>query len=119
MSSGAIQSNVGNRQIYNDGDQRPHDTAEQKAAFEAGQRNAHDIHDPKDSRTLHNRAQAEMKQWEDEERQGRQQTVTNPLEPAEKQGHQASRGAQVDAELQRDDEEQVKQKGGYNGTYHK
>ncbi|EMD42339.1 hypothetical protein CERSUDRAFT_90956 [Gelatoporia subvermispora B] len=112
MSSGAMQSNVGNRQIYNDSEQRPHDGAEQKAAFEGGQRNAHDIHDPKDSRTLNRRAQAEKKQWEDEEREEQEQTITNPLAPAEKQGHQPSRGAQVDAELQRDDEEQLKKKGG-------
>ncbi|KZT02034.1 uncharacterized protein LAESUDRAFT_738898 [Laetiporus sulphureus 93-53] len=105
--SGAMLSKVGNPQVYNDGDQRPHGR-EAPAPFEAGQRNAHDIHDPKDSLTLQNRMKREEK--EERERDQESQTITDPLEPATRQGHEPSRGAQIDAELQREDEEMLAKK---------
>jgi len=119
MSSGAMQSNVGNPQTYNDGDQRPHGE-EAPAPLEAGQKNAHDIHDPRDNQTLNNRRKREEKAERDADRKMESKTVTNPLEPAAQQGHQPSRGAQIDAELQREDEEatakKVEQKGSFGPT---
>ena len=63
-----------------------------------------------------------MKQERIEERQAQQadaqKTVTDPLEPASRQGHEPSRGAQVDAELKQEEEEILKQKGAYHGVSH-
>jgi len=109
-----MQSNVGNSQVYNDGDQREHKD-QGPAPLEAGQRNAHDIHDLTDSRSLNNRAKQEAKTERDADRAAEAKTVTNPLAPAERQGHEPSRGAQVDAELQREEEELLKKKGGFKG----
>ncbi|KAH9950965.1 hypothetical protein B0H21DRAFT_720587 [Amylocystis lapponica] len=116
MSSGAMQSKVGNPQVYNDGDQRTSAKgADAPAPFEAGQRNAHDIHDPKDNRTLDNKRKQEEKTERDSERADRERTVSDPLEPAQRHGNEPSRGAQVDAELQREDEEATKKKGDFKG----
>ena len=38
-------------------------------------------------------------------------TVTDPLKPALDQGHKPSRGAEIDKELQEDDERRLKEKG--------
>ena len=62
--------------------------------------------------------QQEKKMEREAEQEERAQTVTNPLEPAQRHGHEPSRGAQIDAELQREDEENVRKKGPYNGTSH-
>ncbi|CCM02749.1 uncharacterized protein FIBRA_04857 [Fibroporia radiculosa] len=116
MSSGAMQSNVGNPQVYNDGDQRPHGE-QPPAPFEAGQRHAHDIHDPKDDQTLDNRRKRERKQERDAEHKAELGTVTDPLEPARRQGHEPSRGAQIDAELQQEDEEAMQKKKQQKGSF--
>ncbi|KAI0756219.1 hypothetical protein C8Q80DRAFT_1091674 [Daedaleopsis nitida] len=122
--SGAMMSNVGNSQIYEDGDQRlsaadqKAETQRQKAELSEGQQNAHDIHDPKDNRNLHVRAQQEAVQERQEERADRAKTVTNPLEPAQRHGNKPSRGAEIDAELQREDEDALAKKGPWNGTSH-
>ncbi|KAI0713169.1 hypothetical protein C8T65DRAFT_574159 [Cerioporus squamosus] len=124
MSSGAMQSNVGNPQVYNDGDQRISEAdrrAEidrQKANLSEGQTGAHKINDPKDDRNLQIRAKQERVQERQAQVEERQQTVTNPLEPAQRHGNEPSRGAQVDAELQAEDEEILRKKGAWNGTSH-
>ncbi|TFK88889.1 hypothetical protein K466DRAFT_467717, partial [Polyporus arcularius HHB13444] len=123
-SSGAMQSNVGNAQIHNDGDQRISEAdrraevERQKADMAEGQKGAHKINDPKDNRNLNNRARQEAAQERLAEVADRQKTVTDPLEPAKRHGNEPSRGAQVDAELQAEDEEILRKKGSYNGTSH-
>ncbi|KAI0937407.1 hypothetical protein AcV5_005323 [Taiwanofungus camphoratus] len=112
MSSGAMQSKVGNPQVYNDGDQRPRGD-EATAPFEAGQKNAHNLFDLDDNRTLTNRLEQEKKMERESVERDNANAVTDPLEPAQKHGHQPSRGAQVDAELQREDEEAMKNKGSF------
>ncbi|CDO74418.1 hypothetical protein BN946_scf184867.g16 [Trametes cinnabarina] len=85
---------------------------------EQGQQNAHNVFDPKDDRNLQIRLKQEKKMERQAEREERAQTVHDPLEPAQRHGHEPSRGAQIDAELQREDEENVRKKGPYNGTSH-
>ncbi|EIW63873.1 uncharacterized protein TRAVEDRAFT_110483 [Trametes versicolor FP-101664 SS1] len=113
MSSGAMQSKVGNSQVYENGDQRnapsTHQSQLEKPA-DLGQKNAHDIHDPKDNRNLDQRMQQELKEERDSERRDRERTVTDPLEAAQSHGNKPSRGAQIDAELQREDEELIRKK---------
>ena len=64
------------------------------------------------------RYKEERKEERKAEEAERHKTVRNPLEPALKHGHKPSRGAQVDAQLQREDEEELLAKGPYNGTSH-
>ncbi|KAI0673891.1 hypothetical protein C8Q78DRAFT_1151963 [Trametes maxima] len=113
MSSGAMHSNVGNPQVYEDGDQKnaSSNRAEGSDLGEQGQRNAHNIFDPRDSRNLGVRAQQERQEEREAEREERARTVDDPLEPAKRHGNEPSRGAQIDAELQREDEENIKKKG--------
>ncbi len=72
----------------------------------------------RDNRNLNNRAKQEATEERQAEIEDRQKTVTNPLEPAKRHGNEPSRGAQVDAELQAEDEEMLRKKGLYNGTSH-
>ncbi|KAI0652614.1 hypothetical protein C8Q79DRAFT_1005785 [Trametes meyenii] len=115
MSSAAMQSNVGNPQVYEDGDQSNASsnqfTGKGSNIGEQGQKNAHNIFDPKDSRNLDVRAQQERKEEREAEREERARTIDDPLEPAKRHGNDPSRGAQIDAELQREDEENIKKKG--------
>lgn len=59
--------------------------------------------------------QQEMKRERQSEGEDNAKTVTDPLEPAKSQGHKPSRGAEIDAELQQEDEEIIKQKGPFKG----
>ncbi|TDL22108.1 hypothetical protein BD410DRAFT_723271, partial [Rickenella mellea] len=75
--------------------------------FEAGQANAHDLHDPKDQRSLSNR-QALEEQMEEEAEENR---IQDPLKPAQDHGNEPSRGAKIDAELQAEEQEYLERKG--------
>ncbi|THG99898.1 hypothetical protein EW026_g2531 [Hermanssonia centrifuga] len=103
-----MNTNTGTAQTYEAGDQRTHKSTAQ-GRFEAGPANAHDLHDPKDQRSLSNRAALEVKQdiEEDASESGR----AGPTGPAKSHGNKPSRGAEIDAELQRDDEQRLKEKG--------
>ncbi|KAL1749285.1 hypothetical protein HDZ31DRAFT_71089 [Schizophyllum fasciatum] len=104
--SGAMQSNVGNSQVYNDGDQRnPKGSIHDRPDYEAGVPNSHDNLDSKDERSIANRLAAA------EKREPSHQTPKNPLKPALDHGNEPSQGAKVDAELQADDELRLKEKG--------
>ncbi|THH13501.1 hypothetical protein EW146_g6724 [Bondarzewia mesenterica] len=92
MSSGAMQSNVGNPQLYNDGDQR-------------------------DERSIANRLAAAEK-GQKEQRDSRQ-TIDDPLAPAKSQGHEPSRGAKIDAELQQEEQEYLRNKKNTQTPLHK
>jgi len=113
MSSGAMQSNVGNPQVYETRGEKGADT--NPARLEAGQANAHNQLDSKDERSLANRV-AQAKKGDAEEKL-HSKTVTDPLAPAQKHGNEPSRGAQVDAELQAEEEEQLKRTGKDKGGF--
>lgn len=99
------------------------------ARYEAGQTNAHDIHDSKyvlycimitcivsdercrDSRGLFDRAEAEKKQEAQEEERERELSNRDPTAPAKAHGNRPSRGAEIDKELQEDDKLRLKEKG--------
>ncbi len=68
----------------------------------------------RDNRSLNMRMQQEHQMERDSERESRERTVTDPLEAAQSHGNKPSRGAQIDAELQREDEELINKKGPYN-----
>ncbi|KAF9269465.1 hypothetical protein L218DRAFT_953078 [Marasmius fiardii PR-910] len=67
--------------------------------------------DYKDERSLTNRLSAAETHEIDNLSNESKNTVTDPLEPARSYGNEPSKGAKVDAELQKEDEEMLKRKG--------
>lgn len=65
----------------------------------------------RDSRNLNVRAAAWEKHEKEKDQVQASKTVENPLEPAKEQGHEPSRGAKIDAEIQEDEVELLRQKG--------
>ncbi|KAH7099533.1 hypothetical protein BKA62DRAFT_621348 [Auriculariales sp. MPI-PUGE-AT-0066] len=77
------------------------------ARFDTSVPHSHDRLDRKDQRTHANTvAEAAQKQGD-----ANPKTVTDPLEPARSQGHEPSRGAQIDKQLQDEEEEELRNKG--------
>ncbi|KAA8899400.1 hypothetical protein FN846DRAFT_174972 [Sphaerosporella brunnea] len=108
--SGSMMSNVGNRQVYEAGDQRTNkstDTDPREFAYEEGQKNSHKLDDPKDQRSLANRLAAAEKK--DREREDHSE-AGDPRAPAWHHGNEPSKGAKIDAELQKEDEELLARK---------
>ncbi|KAI0094973.1 hypothetical protein BDY19DRAFT_880437, partial [Irpex rosettiformis] len=79
--------------------------------YEAGHANAHDIHDPKDSRSLFGRANVEHKLQAGEKQRDKEWSHRDPTAPARDHGNRPSRGAEIDSKLQQDDELRLKEKG--------
>ncbi|KAF5365322.1 hypothetical protein D9758_005439 [Tetrapyrgos nigripes] len=111
--SGSMQSNVGNRQIYEDGDQRrTHGSInDSQRPFEVGTENAHNDLDSKDERSIGNRLASAGSHGLDNTSNKPTHTVEDPMEPARSHGNEPSRGAKIDAELKEEEEELLKRKG--------
>lgn len=106
----AMNSNTGTAQTYEAGDQRTskRDQSSNGQRFDEGQVNSHSDLDSKDQRSLANRlASASKGDKEDEERA----TITDPLAPARSHGNEPSRGAKIDAQIQAEEEEELRNKG--------
>ncbi|CAM1501828.1 Fc.00g038120.m01.CDS01 [Cosmosporella sp. VM-42] len=107
-------SNVGNRGVYEAGDQRNVKNSEIENAdrFHEGNANSHLANDSKDQRSIANRLAAEEQRKEttgdDAETK---QLKKDPTLPAKMHGNEPSKGAKIDAELQAEDEERLRQKG--------
>ncbi|PAV16891.1 hypothetical protein PNOK_0695500 [Pyrrhoderma noxium] len=112
-----MHSNVGNHQVYNDGDQRKYTRIEKDAMnqhpprFESGEPNSHAILDSKDERSIANNLAAAEQAQHMEEQRNKRDVTKDPREPALKHGNKPSRGAEIDAELQAEDEEILRKKG--------
>ncbi|KXX79258.1 Histidine--tRNA ligase, cytoplasmic [Madurella mycetomatis] len=106
-------SNVGNRQVYEAGDQRNPKVSEMGSGtrYQEGTANSHLQNDPKDQRSLSNRAAAESSTQQDSESVETSLHKTDPTLPAKTHGNEPSRGAQIDAEIQAEEEEIMKKKG--------
>ncbi|KAF5360594.1 hypothetical protein D9756_005042 [Leucocoprinus leucothites] len=110
-----MQSGTGDQRAYNAQDQRPPKLTgpqkgeyEKRERFEHGPGPAHLDLDSKDQRTLANKLSAAEKHELQLDENSR--TVHDPLKPAMDHGNKPSRGAQIDAELQREDEEMLRKK---------
>jgi hypothetical protein len=126
MSSTSGQSNVGNRQLYEAGDQRNPRRDE---------RESHQSLDSKDEQTIANKLAKEavvsryfspiylftvfsllIVNWQ-REKEGEQDSVEtqrvkqDPTLPARAHGNEPSRGAKIDAQLQAEEEEYLQNKG--------
>ncbi|KAI9741447.1 MAG: hypothetical protein M1818_004253 [Claussenomyces sp. TS43310] len=113
-----MSSNVGTHNIYEDGDQKnvPQseiDQAKREARFHEGKENSHQANDSKDERTIANKLAREEKR----EKEGEQDTEEvaalkkDPTAPAKLHGNEPSKGAKIDAELQAEEEAELKRKG--------
>ncbi|KAF9445382.1 hypothetical protein P691DRAFT_777600 [Macrolepiota fuliginosa MF-IS2] len=109
-------SNVGESRIYQDEGQRPPKTTgpqrgkmDRREKFEHGPGPAHIDLDSKDERTISNKIEAERRKQELEILESKDY-MKNPLKPAMDHGNKPSRGAEIDAELQREDEETLRKK---------
>ncbi|ETI20777.1 hypothetical protein G647_07119 [Cladophialophora carrionii CBS 160.54] len=98
-------SSVGNRNVYEAGDQRTEPASKPGGSFgEEGTKNSHQANDSKDERSIANRlATAEPqndgtsgKALDAEAKAGQ----TDATAPAKMHGNEPSRGAQIDKELQ-------------------
>ncbi|KAJ5909135.1 hypothetical protein N7495_001817 [Penicillium taxi] len=112
-------SSVGNSSLYEAGDQRnvPHSDLDQRNRFEEGQTHSHKNLDSKDQRSIANKlASQEGKPNSshhhngvyDQEAEFSQQ---DPTKPAKLHGNEPSKGAKIDAELQAEEEQYLRQKG--------
>ncbi|TVY25496.1 hypothetical protein LHYA1_G005747 [Lachnellula hyalina] len=126
-------SNVGNSQVYQADDQRtvPNSEIEQQKKdnrFHEGKENSHKANDSKDERSIANKLAREEKskqmvqgliiltslqrQNEEEyEPEEVKQSKRDPTLPAKMHGNEPSKGAKVDAEIQAEEEEELRRKG--------
>ncbi|KAF8664614.1 hypothetical protein AX16_000713 [Volvariella volvacea WC 439] len=111
-----MQSNVGNSQVYEDGDQRFPKRRAPEAGAEAARLGAglpkdtpYVDFDPLDKRSITERIAAAAPHTDIHEENRR--TVSDPLAPARAHGNEPSRGAKVDAQLKAEEAEMLKNKG--------
>ncbi|KAJ9644595.1 hypothetical protein H2201_000367 [Coniosporium apollinis] len=111
-------SNVGNRQVYEAGDQRNYKDSEINEAerYKEGRPNSHLAQDSKDSRTIANKLARQEKRGDEEEDNKSEETKLynkDPTLPARSHGNEPSKGAKIDKELQDEEEEILKKKGSF------
>uniref|UniRef100_A0A6A7GCE1 Uncharacterized protein n=1 Tax=Hirondellea gigas TaxID=1518452 RepID=A0A6A7GCE1_9CRUS len=118
MSSSGL-SNVGSGSLYEAGDQRnaPQTVYDERAKFEQGQHRSHKNLDSKDERSIGNRLAAQENSSNPDKPTASnydpeaELSKRNPEAPAVLHGHEPSRGAKVDHDLQADDEQRLREKG--------
>merc|ERR1711939_442478 len=107
-----LHSNVGNRGVYEAGDQRNAPESENThERFNEGVENSHLSLDSKDERSIANRLAAEEKREEADDGIETQRLKEDPTLPARAHGNEPSRGAKIDAQIQAQEEEVLKRKG--------
>jgi hypothetical protein len=110
-------SSVGQHTVYEAGDQRNYKESERKAMesnpFHEGKENSHNNLDSKDERSIANKLAAEEKNKgpapDDEETAMHKK---DPTLPAKAHGNEPSKGAKIDAELQAEEEQRIREKQG-------
>ncbi|KFH47092.1 hypothetical protein ACRE_021440 [Hapsidospora chrysogenum ATCC 11550] len=121
-------SQVGQHGVYEAGDQRNYKDSEIKAMnsepYAEGKQNSHSTLDSKDERTIANKLAAEECCGKVADMVPIQRTNApkddfetamskkDPTAPAKLHGNEPSKGAQIDAELQADDEQRLREKQG-------
>ncbi|CRG83851.1 hypothetical protein PISL3812_01207 [Talaromyces islandicus] len=113
---GSASSNVGSRQLYEANDQRVDSRAEiqERERFKEGQSHSHKPNDSKDERSIANRlAREEQREQKHEQSVDQQAELSkkDPTLPAKVHGNNPSKGAQIDADLQAQDEQRLREKG--------
>ncbi|KAH6676442.1 hypothetical protein B0J14DRAFT_585554 [Halenospora varia] len=111
-------SNVGNSQVYEAGDQvnRPQaeiDQEKKDARFHEGKEHSHKALDSKDERSIANKLAREEKRENEEDDETEETKALNkdPTLLAKMHGNEPSRGAKIDAQIQAEEEEELRRKG--------
>ncbi|WZH49175.1 hypothetical protein QYS62_010368 [Fusarium acuminatum] len=106
-------SNVGNRGVYEAGDQRnaPESERNTQEPYHEGKENSHDNLDSKDERSIANRLAAAEKESDAGDDFETAQIKKDPTLPARSHGNEPSKGAKIDAELQQEEQEELERKG--------
>ncbi|PHH65239.1 hypothetical protein CDD81_3098 [Ophiocordyceps australis] len=107
-------SSVGTRSLYEAGDQRNMKQSEARAGdkpYEQGQTNSHMANDSKDQRSIANRLAAEERKGEPSDDKETAMSKKDPTLPAIMHGNEPSKGAKIDAQLQAEEEAELKRKG--------
>ncbi|KAF2483135.1 hypothetical protein BDY17DRAFT_323895 [Neohortaea acidophila] len=112
------QSNVGNSQVYEAGDQRnvSKEDEEQIQRFHEGQDNAHKANDAKDERTIANKLERETQREKEKDEPKTEHEAAHKIDatlPAKLKGNKPSRGAEIDQELREEEEAILKKKGDF------
>ncbi|RJE22860.1 hypothetical protein PHISCL_04805 [Aspergillus sclerotialis] len=115
----AGHSNVGHAAFYESQDQKnePQSVINERNRYKEGQHGSHQNLDSKDERSIANKLAAEENRGQhhkhghhDYYAEG-ELSKMDPTKPASLHGHQPSKGAQVDRDLQQDDEKRLEEKG--------
>jgi len=111
-------SSVGNSGVYENGDQKnvPKSEIEQEkkdARFHEGKEHSHKALDSKDERSIANKLAREEKRENEPEEESEEVKALkkDPTAPAKMHGNEPSRGAKIDAEIQQEEEEELRRKG--------
>ncbi|KAL9121228.1 MAG: hypothetical protein Q9187_002212 [Circinaria calcarea] len=108
-------SSVGQRTVYEDGDQRNYPQSEIQTAerYKEGKENSHKANDSKDQRSIANRLDKEERKKEIVETSSKEaeEYKKDPTLPARNHGNEPSKGAKIDAELKAEEEEELRRKG--------
>ncbi|KAJ5101885.1 hypothetical protein NUU61_004107 [Penicillium alfredii] len=116
---GAGQSSVGHAAFYEAGDQRnpPQAVLNERERYKEGVHGSHKNLDSKDERSIANKLASQEKkpnpshhhnnEFNDEAELSKQ----DPTKPAKLHGNAPSKGAKIDAELQQEDEQRLREKG--------
>ncbi|KAI9679453.1 MAG: hypothetical protein M1817_005475 [Caeruleum heppii] len=109
------QSSVGNRQVYEAGDQRTSKNSEINDAerYKEGKPNSHLANDSKDERSFANKLAREEKRSKEPESEDPEAALSkkDPTLPARSHGNEPSKGAKIDAEIAAEEEAELKKKG--------
>ncbi|KAJ5496660.1 hypothetical protein N7463_008647 [Penicillium fimorum] len=112
------QSSVGNRGVYEAGDQRnvPVSELQERARYAESMPHSHKNLDSKDGRSIANKLASQENKPDssthnDEYNAEAELSKQDPTKPAKSHGNAPSKGAKIDAELQADDEQRLREKG--------
>ncbi|PWY66091.1 hypothetical protein BO70DRAFT_356577 [Aspergillus heteromorphus CBS 117.55] len=113
------QSSVGNRAIYEAGDQRNEARANisDRSPYTEGQKHSHKNLDSKDERSIANKLASQERKPESDHHHNfvknpeAEMSKQDPTKPAKMHGHEPSKGAKIDADLQAEDEQRLREKG--------
>ncbi|CAI7589457.1 unnamed protein product [Penicillium manginii] len=115
---GAGQSSVGHAATYEAGDQRNAPmSANQPERHNEGHKGSHKNLDSKDQRSIANKLASQEGKGDPSHHHNNVQnpeaelSKQDPTKPAKMHGNKPSKGAQIDAELQAEDEQRLREKG--------
>ncbi|PYH89779.1 hypothetical protein BO71DRAFT_335935 [Aspergillus ellipticus CBS 707.79] len=113
------QSSVGSRAIYEAGDQRnpPQSAVPGRSPYAEGQTHSHQELDSKDQRSIANKLASQERKPESDHHHNfvknpeAEMSKQDPTKPAKMHGNEPSKGAKIDADLQAEDEQRLREKG--------